>query len=98
MWAFKKYSGLGHGELLRSLAPPLLTSLIMAGTLLGLDRVIGARIGHRAAYLLFMISAGGATYAAALLLFARGFVAQQVKDVRRLLPGASAKLSRAGAA
>jgi hypothetical protein len=36
-------------------------------------------------------------YLAALLLFARRFVAQQIRDVRRLLPGAGAKLSGAGA-
>ena len=97
MWAFRKYSGLGYGELLRTLAPPLLTSLVMAAALLGLESLVGARFDSRAVYLLFMISAGCAMYTAAMLLFARAFVAQQVRDFRRLLPGAAAKLSRAGA-
>ncbi len=97
MWAFRKYSGLGYGELLRSIAPPLFTSLIMAGALLVLDRLLGPRFEHRAVHLLFMVSAGFAVYAVSLLVFARGFVAQQIRDFRRLLPGASAKLSSAGA-
>jgi O-antigen/teichoic acid export membrane protein len=97
MWAFKKYSGLGYGELLRSIAPPLFTSLIMAGAMLALDRLVGHHFENRAVYLLFMVSAGFAVYAASLLLFARAFVAQQVKDFKRLLPGTSAKLSSAGA-
>jgi O-antigen/teichoic acid export membrane protein len=97
MWAFRKYSGLGYGELLRSIAPPLFTSLVMAGMLLGLDRLVGQRFENRAVHLLFMVSAGFAVYAASLLLFARAFVAQQVKDFKRLLPGRSAKLSSAGA-
>lgn len=94
MWAFRKYSGLGYGELLRSLAPPLVTSLIMGGALLALDRLLGALFDSRVIYLLVLISAGVAMYTAALLLLARSFVAQQIRDFRRLLPGASAKLSR----
>ncbi len=97
MWAFKKYSGLGHGELLRAIAPPLLTSLVMAGALIALDRLVGQRFESRAVHLLVMVSAGVAVYAASLMLFARTFVAQQVKDFKRLLPGAAAKLSSAGA-
>jgi hypothetical protein len=97
MWAFRKYSGLGYGELLRSIAPPLITSLVMAAALLSLDRLVGPRFENRAVHLLFMVSAGFAVYAASLLLFARAFVAQQIKDFKRLLPGASAKLSSAGA-
>jgi O-antigen/teichoic acid export membrane protein len=98
MWAFKKYSGLGYGELIRSVALPLLTSLIMAAALLALDGFVSARFGNGAVYLLVMVSAGVASYGAALLLFARRFVAQQIRDFKRLLPGASTKLSRAGAA
>jgi hypothetical protein len=97
MWAFRKYSGLGYAELLRSIAPPLFTSLVMAGALLALDRLVGQRFESRGVHLLFMVSAGFAVYAASLLLFARAFVAQQVKDFKRLLPGGSAKLSSAGA-
>jgi O-antigen/teichoic acid export membrane protein len=97
MWAFRKYSGLGYGELLRSIAPPLFTSLVMAAALLALDRLVGPRVAHRAVHLLFMVAAGGAVYAVSLLLFARAFVAQQIRDFKRLLPGAAAKLSGAGA-
>jgi hypothetical protein len=83
---------------MRSLALPLLTSVIMAAVLLAHDGPVAARVGDGAVYLLVMISAGAATYTAALLLLARRFVAQQIRDFKRLLPGASAKLSRAGAA
>jgi hypothetical protein len=69
----------------------------MAGAVLVLDRLVGQRFENRALHLLFMVSAGFAVYAASLLLFARAFVARQIKDFRRLLPGASAKLSSAGA-
>ena len=97
MWAFRKYSGLGYGELLRSISPPLFISLVMAGALLALEHLVGGRFENRAVHLLFMVAAGVAVYGASLLLFARGFVAQQIRDFKRLLPGASAKLSNAGA-
>jgi O-antigen/teichoic acid export membrane protein len=64
MWAFRKYSGLGYGELLRSIAPPLVTSLVMAGALLALDRLIGPRLQNRGVHLGLMVSAGLAVYAA----------------------------------
>ena len=96
MWAFRKYSGLGYGEVLRSIAPAFGTSLLMALALIWLERLIGPRLGHGVGHLLVMVLAGGAVYMAALTLFARRFVARQIKDVRRLFPG-GAKLSGAGA-
>jgi O-antigen/teichoic acid export membrane protein len=97
MWALRKHSGLGYGAVLASIAPALCMSLVMAGALLALGRLIGARIDSRTLYLLVMVVSGAAVYTASLLLFARRFVAQQLEDFKRLLPGVSAKFSGAGA-
>ena len=39
MWAFKRYSGLGYGEILRSVAPAFATSALMAAAVVSLDAV-----------------------------------------------------------
>jgi O-antigen/teichoic acid export membrane protein len=96
MGAFKRYSGVGYGALLGAIAPPLFMALVMAACLLALDHLVGARFHSRGLFLLFMVSTGALVYAGSLLLFARSFVSQQIKDIRRLLPG-TAKLSGAGA-
>jgi hypothetical protein len=72
-------------------------SLLMAGVLLALGRLLGDRIDNRGLQLLVMVATGAAVYIASLLLFARRFVDQQLEDFRRLLPGAAAKYSGAGA-
>jgi len=97
MGAFKRYSGVGYRALLGAIAPALSMALVMAGCLLALDHFVGAWFHNRALYLLCMVSCGAAVYAGSLLLFARRFVFEQIRDLRRLLPGASAKLSSAGA-
>lgn len=97
MWAFRKYSGLGYAEVLGSIAPALGTSLIMAAVLAAFDHLIGARFDNRLAYLVVMVAIGTVVYASALRLFAPRFVAQQIRDVKRLLPGATTKFSGAGA-
>jgi O-antigen/teichoic acid export membrane protein len=97
MWAFRTYSGLGYGTVLASIAPALGMSLLMAGALLALGQLLGDRIDNRALHLLVMVATGAAVYTALLLLFARRFVAQQIEDFKRLLPGAAAKYSGAGA-
>jgi O-antigen/teichoic acid export membrane protein len=96
MWAFKKYSDLSYGAVLGSIAPALGTSLVMAGALLALGRVLGGVFANRGLYLLVMVAAGAAVYVVCLVLFARRFVLRQLEDFRRLLPRAS-KLSGAGA-
>jgi hypothetical protein len=68
----------------------------MAAALLGLDCAVGDRFPNRGVFLLFMISAGATVYAATLLLFARRFVLEQIRDLKRLFPGGTAKLSGAG--
>ena len=97
MWAFRTRSGLGYGEVLRAIAPALGTSLVMAGALVGLDRFAGSGLEGGVLHLLVMVAAGVAVYVATLMLFARRFVAQQIRDIKRLLPGAAAKFSGAGA-
>jgi O-antigen/teichoic acid export membrane protein len=97
MGAFKRYSGIGYGALLGAIAPPLSMALVMAGCLMALDYLVGARFHNRGLFLLLMVCTGTTVYAASLFLFARNFVSQQLRDLRRLLPSVSAKLSGAGA-
>jgi hypothetical protein len=97
MWAFKRYSGIGYRSMLLSIAPTLAAALLMAAVLIGLDRAVGDQFRNRGVFLLFMLSAGAVVYAVSLLVFARRFVAQQLNDLKRLLPGGSAKFSGAGA-
>jgi O-antigen/teichoic acid export membrane protein len=93
---FKRYSGLAYGRLLGSIAPPLVTSVLMATALAALDAALGERLRQHGTYLLVMIPAGAAVYAATLLLLARGFVLEQVRDLRALLPRGKAAPSGIG--
>lgn len=86
MRAFKRYSGLAYDRLLGSIAPPLITAALMAAALTGLDAAVGDRLRERGVFLLVMVPTGAAVYAATLLLLARGFVLEQVRDFRQLLP------------
>jgi len=97
MWAFRKYSGLGYGELLGSIVPALSFSFVMAGALFALDGFVGARFGNRGLHLLVLVVVGAAVYTGSMFLFARRFVAQQIRDFKRILPGSSAKFSGASA-
>jgi O-antigen/teichoic acid export membrane protein len=97
MWAFKKYSGLGYGELLASIAPAFSISFVMAGALLALDGFLGPRFGNRGLHLLVLVVVGALVYTGSMFLFARRFVAQQIRDFKRILPGSSAKFSGASA-
>jgi O-antigen/teichoic acid export membrane protein len=96
MAAFKRYSGAGYGALLGAIASPLLMALVMSGCLLALDHVAGARFQSRGIFLLLMVCTGATVYAGSMLLFACSFVFQQIRDIRRLVPG-SAKLCGADA-
>jgi hypothetical protein len=71
--------------------------LVMAACLLALEYLVGARFQSRGVFLLLMVCAGTTVYVGSMLLFARSFVFQQIRDIRRLIPG-SAKLFGAGAA
>lgn len=97
MLVFKRYSGLGYGATLGAIAPAFLTASLMAAVLLVLDHFVGSRFQHRGVFLAFMICTGAAVYGAALLLFARRFVLEQIRDIRLLLPRGPATLSGAGA-
>jgi O-antigen/teichoic acid export membrane protein len=97
MWLFKRYSGLGYRVLLKAIAPALSMAIVMAGALLVLDHFIGDRFHSRGVFLLCMVVTGAAVYAVSLLLFARKFVFEQIRDLKRLLPDATAKLSGVGA-
>ncbi len=97
MQAFKRHSGLGYRPLFRVIAPPLLTTLIMAAALIALGYLVGDRFHSRGIFVLVMSATGAVVYTGFLLLFARPFVFEQVSDFKRLLPGTWAKLSGAGA-
>jgi O-antigen/teichoic acid export membrane protein len=96
MEAFRRHSGVGYRAVLRAIAPALSMALVMAGGLLLLDHLVGGRIHNRGVFLVVMVCAGAVVYGGSLLLFARSFVAEQIRDLRPLLPGALAKLSGAG--
>jgi O-antigen/teichoic acid export membrane protein len=93
MWAFKRYSGLGYRAVLGAIAPALSMALVMAGVLLALDQIAGARFHSRGVYLLVMVAIGAGVYAASMLLFARRFVVEQIRDLKGLLPGTAAKVT-----
>ncbi len=86
MRAFKRFSGLGYRQVWEAIAPALLMALVMAGGLLALAHFIGDQFHHRGVFLLTMVLAGSALYAASLLLFARKFVLEQIRDLARLRP------------
>ena len=85
MWAFKRYSGLGYGEVLRSVAPAFATSVLMAAAVLGLDAAVGDALRARHLYLVTAILLGALVYLGGLWLLARRFVIEQVRDLRGLL-------------
>ena len=92
MWAFNRYSGLRYRAVLDAIAPALSMALIMAGALLALDQIAGARFPNRGVYLLVKIATGAGVYAASMLLFARRFVFEQIRDLKELLPRAAVKM------
>jgi O-antigen/teichoic acid export membrane protein len=85
MEAFKRHSGLGYRPVLVAIAPGLTMALIMAGALLVIGRFVGAGRPNRALFVLAMTAMGAAVYAGSLMLFARGFVRQQVGDLREMV-------------
>jgi O-antigen/teichoic acid export membrane protein len=97
MGSLRRHCGLGYVATLRAIAPALGVALVMAGALVGLDRVIGSWFPTRGVYVFGMIVSGALIYGSALLLFARGFVEEQIRDIKRLLPDAATKLSGVGA-
>jgi hypothetical protein len=97
MWLLRHHSGVGYRAMLSAIAPPLSMALVMAGVLLALHDVVGAWLHHRGAFVLTMVLIGGTVYAVLISLFARRFVGEQVRDLKRLIPGASAEPSGAGA-
>ena len=58
MWVFKRYSGLGYGEVLRSVAPAFATSALMASAVVGLDAAAGDALRARHLYLVTAILVG----------------------------------------
>jgi hypothetical protein len=85
--AFKRYSGLGYGEVLRSIAPALATSVLMAVALAALDRAAGDALRARHLYLPTAIAFGALVYLGGLWLLARRFVLEQARDLRALVAG-----------
>jgi O-antigen/teichoic acid export membrane protein len=85
MWAFKRYSGLGYGEVLRSVAPAFATSALMAAAVAGLDAAAGEALRERGLYLVTAIPLGALVYLAGLWLVARRFVLEQVRDLRAVI-------------
>jgi O-antigen/teichoic acid export membrane protein len=84
LWAFKRYSGLGYGEVLRSVAPAFGTSILMAAAIAGLDAAVGDALRARHLYLVTAIPAGMLVYLGSLWLLAPRFVREQLRDLRAL--------------
>jgi O-antigen/teichoic acid export membrane protein len=93
--AFKRYSGLGYGDVLRSIAPAFATSLLMALALAALDAAVGDALRARDLFLLTAIPMGALVYVGGLWLLARRFVLEQVRDLRGLVAARAAR-ERAG--
>jgi O-antigen/teichoic acid export membrane protein len=85
MEAFKRHSGLGYRPVLAAIAPGLLMALVMAGALVVIGRLIGDGLPNRVLFILVMAAMGAAVYVGSLMLFARGFVRQQVGDLREMV-------------
>jgi O-antigen/teichoic acid export membrane protein len=85
MWAFRRYSGLASGEVLRSVAPAFAASVGMAGAIAGLDATVGDALRARHLYLIGAILLGALVYAGGLWLLARRFVVEQLRDLKGLM-------------
>jgi hypothetical protein len=73
---------------LRAIAPALTASVAMGAALLALYHPLHTRLDSPVLFLGIMMLLGTALYAALLLVFARGFVARELGDLRRLVTGA----------
>jgi O-antigen/teichoic acid export membrane protein len=96
MWAFKRHSGLGYGEVLRSVAPAFGTSALMAAAVAGLDAAVGDTLRAKDLYLVTAIAAGALVYLAGLWLLARRFVMEQLRDLKALVAAGKAAREPAG--
>jgi O-antigen/teichoic acid export membrane protein len=85
MIAFKRYSGLGYRPVLVAIAPGLLMAVIMACALWAAGPLIGGGLPNRISFVAVMTVLGAAVYLGALMVFARGFVRQQVGDLRKMV-------------
>jgi hypothetical protein len=95
-WVFKRYSGLGYGEVLRSVAPAFATSTLMAVVIAGLDAAAGDVLRERNLYLITAIPVGALVYLCGLWLLARRFVVEQLRDLRGLVAARKAARGQAG--
>jgi hypothetical protein len=95
-WVFKRYSGLGYGEVLRSVAPAFATSTLMAVVIAGLDAAAGDVLRERNLYLITAIPVGALVYLGGLWLLARRFVVEQLRDLRGLVAARKAARGQAG--
>jgi O-antigen/teichoic acid export membrane protein len=93
--AFKRHSGLGYGETLRSIWPAVGTTALMVVALAGLEAAAGDALRARGLILLTAVPLGALVYLAGLWLLARRFVLEQVRDLRGVL--AAGRAARGGA-
>jgi O-antigen/teichoic acid export membrane protein len=93
---FRRYSGLGYGEVLRSVGPAFGASALMAVAVAGLDAAVGNALRARHLFLVTAIPAGALVYLGGLWLLARRFVTEQLRDLRGLMAANKAARGRAG--
>lgn len=89
--AFKRYSGLGYGEVLRSIAPAFGTTALMAAVLVLMEAAVGDALRGRDLYLVTAVALGALVYVAGLWLLARRFVLEQARDLRGLVTAKRAR-------
>lgn len=94
--AFKRHSGLGYGEVLRSVAPAFGVSTLMAAAVAGLDMAAGDALRERHLYLVTAILTGALVYLGGLWLLARRFVMEQIRDLSGLMAAGKATRERTG--
>lgn len=91
LWVFKRYSGLGYGEVLRSIAPAFGTTALMAAVLVLMEAAVGDALRGRDLYLVTAVALGALVYVAGLWLLARRFVLEQARDLRGLVTAKRAR-------
>jgi O-antigen/teichoic acid export membrane protein len=94
--ALQRHSGLGYGEVLRSVAPAFGVSTLMAAAVAGLDMAAGDALRARHLYLVTAILTGVLVYLGGLWLLAHRFVMEQIRDLSGLMAAGKASPERTG--
>jgi hypothetical protein len=84
---FKRDTGIGMIEMMRSIMPPFLAAQAMVGSLLIISPFLRSALGSGAIYLAVAVLFGATVFAAALLLFAASYVRSNFQALQPLWKG-----------